>query len=466
MDTILYFDVEDSVSPPENGADDIVLWLARTLDRHGLKGSFHIIGDKVRTMAQRGRADIFAALRRHDVSSHYNTGSVHPTTTALVAASDWDGGVAIAMEREIPGFADIQRIAGKCTGLTRHGGSYAPQIVHAAGRDGRVFYGLPFHPPRHRAFWFAGTLCFSSTGLIFTDDNQIGPAALEGVYPDTAAFDAQLITLGDAISQAATQWSFTALFGSHPHRMNATQFACWNHYHGVNRQPPQPPPLRPLPERQTIRANFERYAAFLASRRELSVQGLDDLQRAYNRRPTHVSRADLVAYARTVLASDDVSMHDSLSPAELLVALAHAVLGESDAIARPHVIGPKRLPREAQALELSRHDALGLARALLDQVGNVSDRDTACLPDALPHGGGLIPLSSLLGLWSSALTSADATTPLRTAARAAYPRCAQAWRSQIQAMATWRVFPPNLDLSTIIDLSCAQAWSVAPAQQS
>jgi hypothetical protein len=466
MDTILYFDVEDSVSPPENGADDIVLWLAQTLDRHGLKGSFHIIGDKVRTMAQRRRDDIFAALRRHDVSSHYNTGSVHPTTTALVAASDWEGGVAIAMEREIPGFADIQRIAGKCTGLTRHGGSYAPQIVHAAGRDGRVFYGLPFHPPRHRAFWFAGTLCFSSTGLIFTDDNQAGPAALEGVYPNTAAFDAQLITLGDAISQTAAQWSFTALFGSHPHRMNATQFACWNHYHGVNRHPPQPPPLRPEAERQTIRANFERYAAFLASRRELAVQGLDDLQRAYGSRPTHVSRPDLLSYARAVLAGDDVPLHDTLSPAELLVALAHAVQGKADAIARAHVIGPKRLPREAQAMEMSRAEVLGLARALLDAVGRSDERCAVCLPESLPHAGGSVPLSALLGLWSSALTSDEATTTLRSAARAAYPRCAQAWRSQIQAMATWRVFPPNLDLSTIIDLSCAQAWSVAPAQRS
>lgn len=46
MKSILYFDTEDSISPPEYEADDVVLFIAHALTHRNITGSFHIIGDK------------------------------------------------------------------------------------------------------------------------------------------------------------------------------------------------------------------------------------------------------------------------------------------------------------------------------------------------------------------------------------------------------------------------------------
>ncbi len=468
MDSLFYFDTEDSISPPEHGNDDVILEIIRVLEQHGVRGSFHIIGDKLRCLEQRRRHDILDALQRHDVSSHYNRGSVHPTTTAQVLGCDWDEGVRVALACEEPGFADFHRILGRCAGLTRHGGSFTPQTAHAVGRCGKVFYGVPFHPPGARAFWFARTLCFTGAGLVFGADGHAGPGCLEGVYVDEAACAAKLAQLKPILPQVMAQWDYTALFGAHPLRMNTTEYACWNHYGGVNRPQPLPPPLRPDADRAAIRRSFTTLVAYLGSVPELHFLGLDGLQQRYGKIRHWLTGAELDAYAHTVLAGDDIPGHDDFSPAELLVALAQAVVQHQQhgswptRLACPAVIGPKRLPRPGATLALPARVAPTTAAALLAFV----QREQALPAELSLDGLALTPgeVLDLLARYTLARTAGDLPEQHWTlTARPAFPRFAEAWPAQVLDLRQWRVFAPDIDFTPAADLSCAQAWSVKPA---
>lgn len=441
MYSLLYFDTEDSISPPEAGNDDIVLWIADVLTRYGVTGSFHIIGDKARTLDSRGRRDVIEAVKRHDVSSHYNHGSIHPTTTELIAEVGWDEGVNIALTQERPGFEDIERIFGRCSALTRHGGSYSPQAVHAAGRCGKVFYGIPFHPPGHRAFHFAGNLCFSICGLIME-----GPGYFEPVYHDDAAFEKHLAAFRPAVREVARDYAFTALFGCHPLRLNTTEFACFNYYGGVNRDKPIPPPQRSDAQKQTIKRNFDRYIAHLATIDEVDILGLDELTAIFGDAPKRIAAADLDAYAERVRDGDDVPLHDDFSPAELLVALAQRHVAPAEGYDVMHVIGPTQTPPNEPLRDVTPPELEQMARDLIAFAQQNA---------RLPH---TVNLAALLDLLAQ-----HGDVPRSSGERPAYPRVADDWRSLVQSMARWVVFGPDLDLSRIIDLTCLQAWSVKPA---
>ncbi|MEI6424377.1 MAG: hypothetical protein WCP55_19325, partial [Lentisphaerota bacterium] len=73
------FDVEDFMTPPEIGLDDLVKMLADVMTAEQVTGTFFLIGEKMRCLRNRGRQDVLESLRRHDVGSHVNMGSIHPT---------------------------------------------------------------------------------------------------------------------------------------------------------------------------------------------------------------------------------------------------------------------------------------------------------------------------------------------------------------------------------------------------
>ncbi len=461
MYSILYFDTEDSISPPACGADDIVLWIADELTRRGIIGSFHVIGDKALTLEQRGRRDVLDAVRRHDASSHYHHGSRHPTTTERIVEVDWDQGVKIALATEAPGFALIERLFGRCAGLTRHGGSYTPQAVHAAGRCGKVFYGVPFALPGHRAFWFAGTLCFSILGLVIDPaTNHNGPGYFEGVYPEDDAFTRHLETFDAHLAEAARTHAFTSMFGAHPHRLNTTEYSCWNYYDGVNRPQPLPPPLRPEAQRQAIRRNFLRYLDHLAATRHTHIVGLSQVADIFGQSSVTVSAAQLHDYAQRVRSSDDVPLHPHFSPAELLVALADAVVAWSTRGALPAVlsvvpvIGPTQASAEETGATVDFNALVAQATALGQNVRHTG---------RLPHEPEPARLLSLLALAYDDLASGRAARAWVPSARAPWPQVAQSWRAQVLALAGWRVFAPGMDFTSVADFTCLQAWSAKPA---
>lgn len=465
MHSIFYFDTEDSVSPPEAGSDDIVFSIAELLTRHRLQGSFHIIGDKARCLEERGRSDVIEAVAHHDVSSHFNHGSVHPTTVELVSVAGWDEGVRIALQEEELGFRDIKRIFGKCSGLTRHGGSYAPQIVRAAGMSGKPYYGVPFEMPHHRAFWFCGTLVFSILGLV-VDYERDHPGHFEGFFENDALFETRLNNFASVLSQTMEKWEFTSLFGAHPHRLLTTKFSCWNHYNGVNRNPPIAPPLRPARERKVVWKNFTKLVEYLANVPGLHIQGLSGLTQTFGNYPKKIPARCLNHYAEKVRESSDVPFDEFFSPAELLAALADSLIHfEEDGVLPEQlevrkVIGPTQVPASC-AVSASQAEVTRMAKFIRQHI-----RHYGALPAVIEITGKSTGPSEALFLLAQVyddLASGRTNSCWVTSIREPFPSIAQDWANRTARLKEWRVFGNEMNFENIAELTRCQTWSVKPA---
>src|SRR5262245_21510747 len=76
VDIILWFDTEDYLLPAD---DDACLRLAQMLTERHIRATFKVVGEKARVLEKRGRTDVIAALKKHDIGFHANFHSVHPT---------------------------------------------------------------------------------------------------------------------------------------------------------------------------------------------------------------------------------------------------------------------------------------------------------------------------------------------------------------------------------------------------
>jgi len=158
---VVCFDVEDYTTPASEGIDEIPKWLAESMSEVGVTGTFFVIGEKARSLGKRGRNDVITAMAKHDIGSHTNYGSIHPTVTELLEQADWESGVELMFKNESAGCAELQRIFDvPITTLARHGGSYGPQPVYALGRMGMGYVYSPIHLRGHNAVRFCNALNF------------------------------------------------------------------------------------------------------------------------------------------------------------------------------------------------------------------------------------------------------------------------------------------------------------------
>jgi len=163
MFLVLNFDVEDYTTPASEGIDDIPKWLAEIMSEEGATGTFFVIGEKARTLESRGRRDVIAAMAKHDIGSHTNHGSIHPTVTEQLEKAGWEDGVRLMAEQESTGIKDLERIFGvPVKTLARHGGSYGPQLVCALGMMKIGYSGSPVSLPGRDVVWFCNALNFTS----------------------------------------------------------------------------------------------------------------------------------------------------------------------------------------------------------------------------------------------------------------------------------------------------------------
>jgi Polysaccharide deacetylase len=134
----LWFDTEDYILPQ---SDDAAKRLAEMLTRLGIKATFKVVGQKARVLEQRGRKDVIAALKKHEIGYHSNYHSMHPTPAEYLQNADWEEGVAEFYRREISGVKDIQRLFGQtpsCYG--QPGSSWGPQSYPALQKMGINVY--------------------------------------------------------------------------------------------------------------------------------------------------------------------------------------------------------------------------------------------------------------------------------------------------------------------------------------
>src|SRR5213080_4165351 len=82
VNVILWFDTEDYLLPAD---DDATKRLAEMLTQRGIRATFKLVGEKARVLERRGRRDVIAALKKHDIGYHANFHSVHPAPSEYLA---------------------------------------------------------------------------------------------------------------------------------------------------------------------------------------------------------------------------------------------------------------------------------------------------------------------------------------------------------------------------------------------
>ncbi len=450
MYCLMYFDTEDFMSAPDSPVHILPARFANIMGKYGLKGSFHIIGEKGRFMERHKQRDVIEALGKHDVSLHYNRGSIHPTTAEEVSNLDWFAGVDRVMFRELPGFQSHERIFGKCSALTRHGGMFAAQIVFAAGRMGKPFFSTPFPLPEQQVGWFCNNLLIGQgAGGSFDND-----------YRDTPRFDQKLEQQQNFLREASGRENLVCLFGCHPVNTVMDNFPCANFYYGAS-----PPPVNwkaptaiPDVSIPTILENFERRIAALADFPGLEWTTVGDMSRRYSRRPVRVKAERIIEGARAVMDNSGPTYTPLLSAGELLYLLARHRMAPDTSYDIPQIMGPVSSRPEAARTLTTDADLDHPGREIIRHV-----HDSGYLPECLGSESGYLALEAALVLLSCDVLNTDpGSVHSPQLSVDAIPGVAEA-SENVGNYENWRVFGPLYNRSNILWHFRSQTWTFKPA---
>ncbi len=402
---VVTFDVEDYITPEAEHIDDIPKWLAEIMTEEGVTGTFFVIGEKARSLEKRGRRDVITAMAKHDIGSHTNFGSIHPTVTEELEKAGWDDGMRRMFEQESAGIKELERIFGvPVTILARHGGSYGPQLVTALGRMNAGYQGSPASLPQHDVVWFCNALNFSAQYAGF-DDAYYRDDLFEPVFDKLKAeLPKQVRTAG-----------VLALFAGHPTKIRAEEFWDLNFYDGKNTEPGEwrTPRLRPQETMATAQKNFRRMMRWLKSRDDVEITNYRALMEFYSGQKERMTREDLRAIAAGALKTRILAPTEDFSPAEAFAGLAQAIMDYQESGTLPlnletvHPLGPMEMPpAQPEIARLKLEDVHGLARAASEYIAR-----TGNLPATLQVGNARIGTGSLFALFSAAYLDLDSGEP-------------------------------------------------------
>jgi hypothetical protein len=451
MYCLMYFDVEDFLSPPDHPVHLLPGQFAEIMTRHGLPGSFHIIGEKVRFMERHGQKRVIDAIRKHDVSLHFDRGSIHPTTAEEVSHLDWFQGVDRVIFRELPGIQTLERVFGKCSAITRHGATYATQIAYAAGKLGKPFFSSPFNLPGRNVAWFCNNLAMATgEGGGFDRD-----------YRDTPAFEKLLEVQNAHLHQRMKEVDFVPLFGCHPLITIMEEFPCaLNFKAGVNapREQWKAPTMIPGVSIPTVLANFERRIKDLARFPGLEWTTTDGLARLYGQRPVRVTEAVVLDAARAVVDHGGPTYTQALSAGELLYLLARRKLAPAAVYEVPQIMGPV-FERSGAVHELQPVSAW---RPLCMDVIEAA-HGSGYLPERLGDEAGRLSLeAALVALACDAIGTPLSALKAPRLTVESIPGFADA-AQEVSKLKNWRIHEPGFDQANLSKYFRWQAWTLKPA---
>src|SRR5436305_5300734 len=252
---LLWFDTEDYILP---ASDDAALRVADFLTREGIRATFKVVGEKARTLEKRGRTDVIAALKKHEIGYHSNWHSTQPTPAQYLSTLGWDEGVAEFDRREGPGVRDVQRVFGQmpsCYG--QPGSSWGPQSFGAMRNWGMRIY---LDSGRHvglggRPHYYGGI--FTLYNLTYTLRTSLGgPADLKQAEDRFADARQKLLAEGGGVVSTIY----------HPCELVHREF--WdgvNFRRGANppREQWQMPPTKTAEQSRVAYETFENYVRYM-----------------------------------------------------------------------------------------------------------------------------------------------------------------------------------------------------------
>jgi hypothetical protein len=106
------------------------------------------------------RRDVLAVLAQHEIASHSNMHSAHPTPAEYLDELPWADGVARFLAEEAPAVRDLRELLGQQpSAWCKPGNSWGPVVACAAPLLGMsVFCDAPFEWATGRPLWYAGGL--------------------------------------------------------------------------------------------------------------------------------------------------------------------------------------------------------------------------------------------------------------------------------------------------------------------
>jgi hypothetical protein len=377
---VLWFDTEDYILPAD---DDAAKRLCEILSARGIRGTFKVVGEKARTLERRGRADVIAALKKHDIAYHSDFHSVHPTPSEYLKECGWVDGVAEFVRREKNGTRDVRRIFGLDTlsAYGQPGSSFAPQTFAALAEIGIAPHGVPCYLDdgshiglNGKPFWFCGAITVY----------DMGPNVTRMDLWEEGALDEGNKKFQEIHDRLAREGGGLISIYYHPCEWVHRQF--WdgvNFSRGAN--PPREewklPPQRTAEETEAAFQRFEKYVDFQKSLPGVKFITATDLPVVY---PDRVRKEGLeqdsaLRAVRVIARSGRIDFfaldeRRSLSPADqfalAVTALARAIEdGKSpERFEVPLVLGPSESPPATEVDEVKWSDFRAAVLDARDQL--------------------------------------------------------------------------------------------------
>ncbi len=460
---VICFDVEDYTSPASVGMDDIPKWEAEIMSEEGVTGTFFVIGEKARSLEKRGRTDVIQAMAQHDIGSHTNYGSMHPTVTEILEKASWEDGKATMLKNETAGFNDLERIFGqRPANLARHGGSYGPQLVAALSEMDAGYVYSPISLPGHNVVWFCNALNFHGEGNFGSFDDA---------YYRDSLFNPMLNSLDTLIPAAIANAEMVAFFANHPSKVRSIQFWDFNYYKGANPGPSEwkTPELRPAESMKTAQKNFRKLMKYIKSRDDIELTTFREMKNLFGKQKNEISKKKLGAIAKRILKENAIVIDEQYNPAEVFTALAEALTAYNETGKLPGVLtvkrpfGPLKMPVENPGIVTAeKNDVFTLSASALDYI-----LKTGHLPSALLLNKHVVGTGSLLALFSKMyLEVQDGTVPdqLDILSFPPFPsENLQQIIKEVAAVKSWPVHREDLDMSNLIEMTKLQLWTLKPA---
>lgn len=160
IDVIISFDSEDYVTPQ---AADAELWWAQTLSERGIRGSFQLVSELVRSLAATGRTDVIDAIARHEINFHSNYHSLPPTPPEVVVDMSLSDAIAYILRTETRGLATLAETFSRWpVSYCSPGDSWTPATLLAMARTGlKVFCNDKLADFGRTPYWYCGMLVTS-----------------------------------------------------------------------------------------------------------------------------------------------------------------------------------------------------------------------------------------------------------------------------------------------------------------
>jgi len=442
---IMSFDTEDYIDP---AADDITKTLCETLERHGIRGSFCLVAERARQLVVRGRADVIAALKRHEIAFHSTWHSRHPNPAEYMDPLDWDDAVAEHLRREAEGVRQVKEIfdVEHLYAAVPPGSSWAPQGIHAYAA-----LGIPI---------FAACSLSQSSGEPVRFVNSI--LLPYNLYLDGFCHMYDTDGLRKALDEHRSDEILITC--NHPTILRHLDFVDAVNFGGGKNPPPeewQLAPLRPQGDLEKILETFEEWCRLLAADGDYVQTSYAEIAREYAEQPGgELSPDDVTALAASVGERPDAAELGGrhYSPAEIFGILnLRLAMGYKGPVAVRRLLGPVDAAEPAASvLKVTRDELAEAARAVETEM-------RGRMPDSVNVAGADVPPGAYFMALAAAVRSDEAEFVIEPVAPGP-PAAELPVFENIELK--WACFAKDFTGENIKRMAALQAWTYKKATAS